>query len=127
MRFFAWCSACLKYHISSIFKCCKILTIFAVFHGKFWSETFSSFLKMDQNWFYLIEQASDMSKIKLLLIFYVCCFNKTTKTINELTNEQPSSLFFLTDPLHKINHNNNYHCIQYHTYFIVILPIFIHF
>ena len=35
MRFFAWCSACLKYHILSIFRCCKILTIFAVFYGKF--------------------------------------------------------------------------------------------
>ena len=41
VRFFAWCSACLKYHISSIFRCCKILTIFAVFCGKFWSEKFS--------------------------------------------------------------------------------------
>ena len=54
---------------------------------------------MDQNWFYLIEQASDMSKIKLLFIIYACCLNKTTKTINELTNEQPRSHFFLTDPL----------------------------
>ena len=41
--FFAWCSACPKYHILSIFRCCKILTIFAVFHGKFWSEKISSF------------------------------------------------------------------------------------
>jgi len=57
------------------------------------------FLKMGQSWFCLIEQASDMSKIKLLLIIYVCCLNKTTKTINELTNEQPRSHFFLTDPL----------------------------
>ena len=57
------------------------------------------FSKMDKNWFYLIEQASDMSKIKLLFIIYACCLNKTTKTINELTNEQPSSHFFLTDPL----------------------------
>ena len=54
---------------------------------------------MDQNWFYLIEQASDMSKIKLSFIIYACCLNKTTKTINKLTNEQPSSHFFLTDPL----------------------------
>ena len=54
---------------------------------------------MDQNWFYLIEQASDMSKIKLLLIIYACCLNKTTKTIDKLTNEQPSSHFFWTDPL----------------------------
>ena len=54
---------------------------------------------MDQNWFYLIEQASDMSKIKLSLIIYACCLNKTIKTINKLTNEQPSSHFFLTDPL----------------------------
>ena len=55
--------------------------------------------KMDQNWFYLIEQASDMSKIKLFFIIYACCLNKTTKTINELTNEQPRSHYFLTDPL----------------------------
>ena len=54
---------------------------------------------MDQNWFYLIEQASDMSKIKPSFIIYACCLNKTTKTINELTNEQPRSQFFLTDPL----------------------------
>ena len=45
VRFFAWCSACLKYYILSIFRYCKILTIFAVFHGKFWSEIFSSFQK----------------------------------------------------------------------------------
>jgi len=101
VRFFAWRSACLKYHISSIFKCCKILTIFAVFCGKFWSEKFSSFLKMDQNWFYLIKQASDMSKIKLSFIIYAGFLNKTTKTTNNLTNEQPSSHFFPTDPLCK--------------------------
>ena len=56
---------------------------------------------MDQNWFYLIEQASDMSKIKLSFIIYACCLNKRTKTINKLKNEQPSSHFFLTDPLSK--------------------------
>jgi len=54
---------------------------------------------MDKNWFYLIEQASEISKIKLSFIIYACCLNKTTKTINELTNEQPRSHFFLTDPL----------------------------
>ena len=54
---------------------------------------------MDQNWFYLIEQASDISKIIFSFIIYACCLNKTTKTINKLTNEQPSSHFFLTDPL----------------------------
>ena len=54
---------------------------------------------MDQKWFYLIEQASDMSKIQLSFIIYPCCLNKSTKTINKLTNEQPSSHFFLTDPL----------------------------
>ena len=40
---------------------------------------------MDQNWFYLIEQASDMSKIKLSFIIHACCLNKTTKTINKWT------------------------------------------
>ena len=45
-----------------------------------------------------------MSKIKLLFIIYAYCLNKTTKTINELTNEQPSSHFFLTDPLQKLDH-----------------------
>ena len=47
----------------------------------------------------MIEQAYRMSKIKLLFIIYVCCLNKTTKTINKLTNEQPRSHFFFTDPL----------------------------
>ena len=28
-----------------------------------------------------------------------CCLIKTTETINKLTNKQPSSHFFLTDPL----------------------------
>ena len=56
------------------------------------------FLKMDQNWFYLIKQASDISKIKLSFIIYACCLNKTTKTINKLTNEQPSSHFFWLTP-----------------------------
>ena len=49
--------------------------------------------------FYLIEKASDMSKIRLSFIIFACCLNKTLKTINRLTNEQPSSHFFLTDPL----------------------------
>ena len=56
---------------------------------------------MDQNWFYLIEQASDMTKIKLSFIIYACCLNKTTTKINKLTNEQLSSHFLLTDPLLK--------------------------
>ena len=60
---------------------------------------FFKFLKMDQNWFYPIEQASDISKIKFWSIIYACCLNETTKTIDKLTNEQPSSHFFLTDPL----------------------------
>ena len=54
---------------------------------------------MDQNWFYLIEQASDISKIIFSFIIYACCLNKTRKTIIKLTNEQPSSHFFLTNPL----------------------------
>ena len=40
---------------------------------------------MDQNWFYLIEQASDMSKIKLPFIIHACCLKKQQKTINKLT------------------------------------------
>ena len=75
---------------------------------------------MDQNWFYLIEQASDMSKIKFLFFIYACCLNKTTKTINKLTNEQPSSHFFLTDPLRTIcpylgiglNRDNHEYCVR---------------
>ena len=54
---------------------------------------------MDQNLFYLKEQASDMSKIKLSFIIHAYCLNKTTKAINKSTNEQPSSHFFLTDPV----------------------------
>merc|ERR1712081_88409 len=56
----------------------------------------------------MIDQAFDMSKIKLLLIIYVCCLNKTTKTINELTNEQPRSHFFLTDPLSSLKNGVAY-------------------
>ena len=54
---------------------------------------------MDQNWFYLIEQASDVSKIIFSFIIYAYCLNKRTETINKLKNEQPSPHFFLTDPL----------------------------
>ena len=54
---------------------------------------------MDQNWFYLIEQASDIPKIIFSFITYACCLNKMRKTIDKFTNEQPSSHFFLTDPL----------------------------
>ena len=77
----------------------KFWPILLYFMGNIGVKIFQVF-KNGSNWFYLIEQASDMSKIKLLLIFYVCCLNKTTKTINELTNEQPRSHFFLTDPLY---------------------------
>ena len=38
-------------------------------------------------------------KNQIFFIIYACSLNKTTKTINELTNEQPRSHFFLTDPL----------------------------
>ena len=75
---------------------------------------------MDQNWFYLIEQASDISKIIFSFIIYACCLNKTTKTINKLTNEQPSSHFFLTDPLFYIKFNINLSIdvvILYYVYF----------
>merc|ERR1711954_416089 len=44
-----------------------------------------------------------MSKIKLSVIVYACCLNKTKK-MNKLTNEQPSSHFFLTNPLHHQQH-----------------------
>ena len=57
---------------------------------------------MDKNWFYLIEQASDISKIKLSFIICACCLNKTTKTINKLTNEYPSSHFFWLTPYQNI-------------------------
>ena len=43
-----------------------------------------------------------MSKIKLSVVIYACCLNKTTKTINKISNEQPSSHFFLTDPLFEL-------------------------
>ena len=50
---------------------------------------------MGQNRFNLIEQTSDMLKIQFSFIIYACCLNKTTKTINKLTNEQPSSHFLV--------------------------------
>ena len=49
-------------------------------------------LKMDQNWFYLIEQASDISKIIFSFIIYAYRLNKTIKTINKWTPQL--SLFF---------------------------------
>ena len=39
-------------------------------------------------------------KNQTFIYHFACCLNKTTKTINKLTNEQPSSHFFLTDPLY---------------------------
>ena len=36
VRFFAWCSACVIWHIWGIFRYCKFLTIFAEFCGNFW-------------------------------------------------------------------------------------------
>ena len=50
-----------------------MLAIFAVFYGKF--------LEMDQVLYYLIEQASDMSKITFSVIGYTC-LNKTITQIN---------------------------------------------
>ena len=43
VRFLAWSSGCLKQHIYSDIRHCKILTFFAVFHGDFWSINFQSF------------------------------------------------------------------------------------
>ena len=40
VRFLAWCSACLKKHIWSVFRHCKFLTIFAAFHGNFRKKNF---------------------------------------------------------------------------------------
>ena len=57
------------------------------------------FLKINQNWFYLIEQASDMSKITLSVIVYAWCLNKTTINTYNKTNEQFSSHFFLVHPI----------------------------
>ena len=53
VRFLAECSACLKQHIYSDFWHCKILTLFAVFHGDFWSINFQScwkWIKIDSIW-----------------------------------------------------------------------------
>ena len=38
-------------------------------------------------------------KNQTFIIIHACFLNKTTKTISRLTNEQPSSHLFLTDPL----------------------------
>ena len=104
MRFFAWC-----WHVWNItiwvflgHFCCISLEILE------WK--FFKFVKMDQNLFHLIKQASAMSKIKLSVIVYACCLNKTTKTMNKLTNEQPSSHFFLTNPLHHQQHQQHQLC-----------------
>ena len=57
------------------------------------------FLKIDQNQFYLIEQASGILQIILLIIVYAWFLNKTIANINKLTNEQFISFFYwpLTD------------------------------
>ena len=54
---------------------------------------------MEQNWFCLIEQASEISKITLSVIVYAPCLNKTTIKSNKKTDEQISWHFFLNDPL----------------------------
>ena len=59
---------------------------------------FFKFLKMDQSWFYLIEQASDMSKITLSFIFYAWSLIKTITKINKPTNEQFNIHFFWLTP-----------------------------
>ena len=88
MRFFAWCQYVWNITIWVFLGhfCCISLEILE------WK--FFKFVKMDQNLFHLIKQAFVMSKIKHSVIVYACCLNKTTKTMNKLTNEQPSSHFF---------------------------------
>ena len=57
---------------------------------------FGKLLEMEQNWVYLIEQASGMSKITLSVIFYAPCLNKTTIKSNK---KKFCWHFFLDDPL----------------------------
>ena len=98
VRFFATCLACLKNHILSIFRRCKILTIFTAFYGKFWREIFQVFKNGSK--FVLPDRTGIWHvKIKLSFNIYACWLNKTTKTINKCTNELPGPHFFLTDPL----------------------------
>ena len=49
----------------------EFLAIFAVFHGNI--RKFLKLLQMEQYSFYLIEQASEMSKITLSIIVYAPC------------------------------------------------------
>ena len=46
----------------------------------------------------------DRTCIRLSSNIYAYCLNKTTKTINKLTNEQLRTHFFLNDPL--FDHKN---------------------
>ena len=47
MRFFAWCSLCVKQHIWEVFRHSKFLTIFAVFHGNSRKKKFLKLLNVE--------------------------------------------------------------------------------
>ena len=98
-------SVCLKYHNLSIFR-----PFLLHFIGNFGMKIFQVCKNGSKSIPPDIKQASAMSKIKLSVIVYACCLNKTTKTMNKLTNEQPSSHFFLTNPLHHQQHQQHQLC-----------------
>ena len=58
---------------------------------------FLKLFKMEQNWFHLIEQASEMSKITFSVIVYAPCLNKTTiKTNKKQMNSSADTFFWMT-------------------------------
>ena len=59
-----------------------------------WKKKFFKLLKMEQNWFYLIEQASEISKITISVIVYAPCLNKTTKKTNKKQMNSSADTFF---------------------------------
>ena len=56
-------------------------------------------LKMERNWCYLIEQASEMSKITLSVIVYAPCPSKTIIKTNKKQMNSSADTFLLNDPL----------------------------
>ena len=52
-------------------------------------------LKMEQNEFYLVKQASEISKITLSVIVYAPCLNKTPVKTNKKQMNSSADVFFV--------------------------------
>ena len=68
---------------------------FCCISWEFLEQKIFKFLKIDRNWFYLIEQASDMSKITFSVIVYAWCLNKN-KNKHKQMNSSALTFFWST-------------------------------